>query len=361
VDADADVLVLGGGPAGAATALALVARGLRVTVATKVRANAVRIGETVPPTIAQPLSELGVYDDFLADGHIAAPGTVVCWGDDQPYENDSIANPYGDGWHLDRDRFDATLLAAAVHAGAQVCRSTSFAAIERTGRGWHLNRTGALPLRAPRLVDATGRPARIATKFGAVRRREDRLIGLVRFGAAATGDHRTFIEACEHGWWYASVLPGGRAVTALMTDADLLPVGGLERQRLWDRAFSKTVLVQTVMTTATGQAPTLHAAPADVACLSVCAGSDWVAVGDAARTLDPLSGQGVTAACVSAVQAGEALIQPRRAPALSVFAAQTAAAHRAHVRTGLRYYRRETRWPRSPFWARRHQRFEMSS
>ena len=103
----AEVIVVGGGPAGAAASVALAARGVAVAIVTTARGNPVRIGETVPPTIIHPLTRLGVRDEFLADGHIAAPGTVVCWGDDNPYETDSITNPYGHGWHLDRARFDA--------------------------------------------------------------------------------------------------------------------------------------------------------------------------------------------------------------------------------------------------------------
>jgi flavin-dependent dehydrogenase len=93
----------------------------------------------------------------------------------------------------------------------------------------------------------------------------------------------------------------------------------------------------------------------------VCAGADWVAVGDAARTVDPLSGQGVTEACRSAIQAAEALADRGDASALRALSAGNAAAHRRDVVTGLGHYRRETRWPRSPFWVRRHQRFRAMS
>lgn len=350
-----DVIVVGGGPAGAAAGAALAARGVTVAIVTTARGNLVRIGETVPPTIMQPLTRLGVHDEFLADGHIAAPGTVVCWGGDEPYETDSITNPYGHGWHLDRPRFDTMLLTAAVRAGAQMHQLASFGTVEHGPEGWNVEVGERHGVRAPLLVDATGRSARIATRHGATRRREDRLIGLVRFGAARTHDRRTVIEACEQGWWYASVLPGGRAVTAFMTDADLLPTSRVGRQQHWARCLAKSVLVREVMASAAGPLQ-LHAAAAVTAALSVSASRNWVAVGDAARTLDPLSGQGLTAACQSAIRAAEALIDRRRASALSAFAADTISAHRRHVWTGLRYYQRENRWPRSPFWARRHQR-----
>src|SRR5687767_8261201 len=110
-----DVVVVGGGPAAAAAGVALAQRGVAVALVTTSHRNLERIGETVPPTIAQPLTQLRLFDTFLSDEHIPAPGTIVCWGDDEPYETDSITNPYGHGWHLDRVRFDTMLLSAAAH------------------------------------------------------------------------------------------------------------------------------------------------------------------------------------------------------------------------------------------------------
>lgn len=360
MDHDVDVIVVGGGPAGAAAGMALAVRDVAVAVVTSSRRKPVRIGETVPPTIAQPLTRLGVYDAFLSDAHIPAPGTIVCWGEDEPYETDSITNPYGHGWHLDRARFDTMLLSAASRAGAHIHQLDGFAQVEHGQRGWSVSGADRHVLRAPMLLDATGRSARIATRHGAARRREDRLIGLVAFGVARTHDHRTVIEACEHGWWYAAVLPRGRAVTAFMTDADLLPAGTAGRERLWKRALSETILVRDVMTSAAGGLR-LHAAPACTGALSASAGSDWVAVGDAARTVDPLSGQGVTQACQSALHAAEALGDGGHPSALRGLSADNAEAHRRDVVTGLGHYRRETRWPRSPFWMRRHQRLRAMS
>ena len=354
-----DVIVVGGGPAGAAAATALAARGAAVAVVAASRRNQVPIGETVPPAITASLARIGLRDDFLADGHLPAPGTIVCWGDDQPYETDSITDPYGHGWHLDRGRFDTMLRRAAVRAGAQMHDVPGFARVERGTHGWRVKAADGQDLTAPMLVDATGKSACVAMRCGVARRHEDRLIGLVGFGAAGTADHRTVIEACAQGWWYTSVLPDGRAVTALMTDADLLPTGRSARHQLWRRALSGTAIARTVMVAPAGPLR-LHAAAARTAALLSPTGPDWIAVGDAARTLDPLSGQGLTVACQSAIDAAEALLQRGSGSGgLAGFSAATVSAHRRDVRTGLGYYRRENRWPQSPFWARRHQRFEV--
>lgn len=344
----ADAVVVGGGPAGAAAAITLARGGRSVVLMTRDRGRRPRIGETLPPSVIRPLVALGVWDRFLAAGHLVSPGTVASWGAGRPRENDFIVDPYGPGWHVDRDRFDWMLLDAARATGARILALPRAARVDREHPGWTVRREGAA-VSATFLVDASGRGARVASRYGGPRRREDRLVGLVRFGRANRSDPRTLIEACPEGWWYAAALPGGRAVTALFTDADLLPAGPEERRRFRARALSRTRLLSEVR----GDSK-CHVAPADAGVARICAGRDWVAVGDAARTLDPLSGQGLTVALTSAIRAAEAVLDRDSGGALAAFAADTAAGHRAHVAAGLAHYRREQRWPESAFWRRRH-------
>jgi flavin-dependent dehydrogenase len=355
VTCDVDVLVLGGGPAGAATALALARGGRSVAVVTRSGGSRPRIGETVPPTVIRPLVRLGLWRDFRRDGHVEVPGTVVRWGSDRPYENEAILNAYGCGWHLDRGRFDTMLIGAARAAGAQVRELPRGGSPEYDGRAWQVRLGGRDALRAPFLVDASGRAARTPARRGVRRHRVGRLIALVRYGQAARPDPRTVLESTAVGWWYAAVLPRGRAVIALFTDADLLPRTAVERERFWAAAASGTRLAPCLLSTAAAS-PTV-AARAEPSCLAASSGPDWMAVGDAARTLDPLSGQGITIACESALRAAEVLSDPLRTASLRDYSAWTLAEYRAHLAAGLAYYGRERRWPDSPFWRRRHQQW----
>ena len=70
-----DVAVVGGGPAGAATAWPWLAR-LHGDGPGTLRYDAFRIGETLPPAVKRPLMELGVWDRFLATGTLESPGIV---------------------------------------------------------------------------------------------------------------------------------------------------------------------------------------------------------------------------------------------------------------------------------------------
>jgi len=68
--ADFDVVVLGGGPAGCATALFLARAGIsRVLLVESTRHRDFRVGESVPPDIRILLDELGLWDEFLTENH----------------------------------------------------------------------------------------------------------------------------------------------------------------------------------------------------------------------------------------------------------------------------------------------------
>ena len=106
-----DVVILGGGPAGAAAALSLRRHAPKLSVAIVEQSNydAPRVGETLPPTVRGVLEQLGVWETFVGEGHVAAYGTCAAWGSDELYDNEFIYSPAGRGWHLDRSRFDRML------------------------------------------------------------------------------------------------------------------------------------------------------------------------------------------------------------------------------------------------------------
>jgi flavin-dependent dehydrogenase len=353
------VVVLGGGPAGAACAIALARRGASVAVLERTRYEAPRVGETLPPAVARPLSGLGVWERFRAAGHQPAPGFVVAWGSDEPYENDHIFSPYGPGWRLDRARFDALLVEAAEAEGASVFREARVAACERNPKaGWRVRtRVGASSreMSAAWVIDATGRAAWLARRQGAERRAFDRLVALIRFGAPApTGDPRTVIEACADGWWYLAPLGSGRAVVALFTDHDLIPRGAAGLQRWWDERLRRSDLVGPRVGRV-GESASLRCIPAHSAKLSRIAGSDWLAVGDAAQSRDPLSGQGVVTALGMGLHAASVVAWRSAGDRASAddFTDGARQAFGQYLARRSAYYALEARWPRSEFWRRR--------
>src|SRR5262249_58102825 len=75
-----DVAVVGGGPAGAATALCLARTGRSVALLERADAPGFHAGETLAPEVRSPLAQLGVWDRFVADHHRSTHSLWSAWG-----------------------------------------------------------------------------------------------------------------------------------------------------------------------------------------------------------------------------------------------------------------------------------------
>jgi len=89
-----------------------------------------------------------------------------------------------------------------------------------------------------------------------------------------------------------------------------------------------------------------------------CCAEDWLLVGDAASTLDPLCSQGVQKAIASALTGVTVvhtlLVHPERSQWVMDFCRERQlAGFLSHVATRRNYYRRERRFSKEPFWQQR--------
>lgn len=354
-----DVVVIGGGPAGSCCAVSLARRGVSVAVVERGAYDTAKVGETLPPEIHGLLARLGLWNQFLDDGHVRSPGIVSVWGSPRPFDSDAIFNPYGSGWHVDRGRFDRMLAKAAVDAGSELFPNGVIHACERSQDGdWRITmRVAGVPLQLScgSLVIAAGRSGCGVAHVGP-RTHLDRLVGVVGFfDDAGDGDARTLVEACETGWWYCASLPAGRYVAVFMTDGDLIPTEHRRLQEAWTRAVQQSVHARARIGKKIPRGP-LRVVAADTYRRSQLAGDRWILAGDAAFTHDPLSSQGIYKAMASGVAAADATaasIAGAQGPVLD-YASEANTAFARYLRTRAHHYRREARWPHSTFWRRRH-------
>lgn len=353
---EADVAIVGAGPAGAAAALALAPSRSVVLIDRRAEPED-GIGETLPGAALRLLEALGVRDGFLAAGHGRCHARRSAWGGERPVELDSLADPDGPGWRLNRLRFEADLRAAAAARGAMLLAPARPARLAREDEGWRLELAGGAPaVRARLLIDASGRRSTLLRGFGARRRAEDRLVcawlhaPLIREAAAITA---TASE--EEGWWYSAPLPGGRRLLAFHTDADLGSARALATAPLLERASRLPFLRDILSDCDLAAAGPVRICAAHGSRLDAAAGDRWLAAGDAACAFDPLSSQGLFNALYTGRAAGLAaarLLDGDGSAAGEHGAAieRIWSAYRFHRAA---YYGAERRWAGRPFWARR--------
>jgi len=361
-----DVAILGGGPAGAAVALALRCHNpaLQVAIIERSDYSAPRIGETLPPNAAPLLKALGVWLMFTQRGYLPAYGTAAAWGQSRRHDNPFVFGMRGCGWHLDRRDFDKFLADEAVRRGAVLYTKTIALshAWQPDGR-WRLTAQkldspidDAFELTSRFVVDATGRSAQFARQHGARRIVFDRLAGAAMILPAHQTDSYTLVEACESGWWYSALLPANQMIVAHMTDADLMQAQQLRDPHAWQRQLAASALTRERVCLLNGHAslPSIYAAYTHR--LDRVTGQAWLAVGDASSTFDPLSSQGVVKAMQSGLFAAYAILDFFKGDlfGLERYAAWMAAALAGYISTWRNYYAVEQRWPDAAFWQRRH-------
>lgn len=296
-----EIVIVGGGPAGAATAIEISRRGHSTLLIDRSLRSDFKIGEGLPPAACVPLRQLGVWETFARDGHLPCYGNESLWGSDTPHTTDFILDPHGHGWHLDRLRFDDSLREAAVSAGAEFRSDTELQNIERTSNGdaWQLDvatPNGRHSIEADFVVDASGRVARCLD----IRHQSDDHLtccyALFRQPADAEpdADSLTRIESAPDGWWYTALLPHGQRVIAYFTDVGT-ETGQLARQpEHFDRLLTDThALSGLISTNQYERVTTPRSTAANSGHLERCCGPGWLAVGDAATSFDPLSSQGL--------------------------------------------------------------------
>ncbi|MDB5413197.1 MAG: hypothetical protein JWR10_1532 [Rubritepida sp.] len=153
---DADVLIAGGGPAGAAAAIVLARAGCRVLLVEREAAPREKVcGEFLGADAHACLMALGI--DLAALGAVPMTEAHIAR---QKGRVDAVALtlPFT-AWGLPRAILDGALLDAAAEAGATLVRGQAVRDASRGADGWCLRLANGKHLTAPRLVLATGKHA----------------------------------------------------------------------------------------------------------------------------------------------------------------------------------------------------------
>ncbi len=336
-----EVLVVGGGTSGAATAAALARAGIKVILLDRGSPRQrpeQPTGERLAASARPLLAQLGFWDAFQAAGHAPSDSVESDWGTGG--SRTSLTDPYGPGWLLDRSRFDRDLLQQAESQGVQVRTGDAVLVTPTSVRG---RRTGFLvtcrsghrtwPLTCRYVVDASGRRRTVAGSLGHHAENVDTLVAFTTHLAREQPSSPPRVRAHRDGWWWYTSTPEGGCVLTCFTDPDL-PSAQLLREAARDAKLPAGT--------------PFRRRPAGTSWLAEPGGHGWVAVGDAALTIDPLAGQGIVTALHAALVAAQDIVTAdgsyRR------WLTSTRVLLRIQQRAA---YFSEHRWPSEAFWSRR--------
>lgn len=207
-------------------------------------------------------------------------------------------------------------------------------------------------------LELAGRSARLARSLGARRTGQDQLVGVaVQFRGSQADRGSALVEATRDGWWYTAPVRPDRLVVIFMTDADPCRRHGYARSAVWQRELAGTRHVRRRTEGCEWLWGPRVASAATHLLDRAAAKGDWLAVGDAAIGVDPLSASGIHRALTTGAAAATAIacrLAGNPQPALGYERQLAEDFHRYRAERAA-YYRMEQRWPQSVFWARRHE------
>lgn len=286
-----DVIIIGSGPGGCATAIKCANKGLKVLLIEAKAFPRSHPGETLHPGIEPLLKQLGVVDSVLNAGFLRHKGNWVEWEGERKFAAfGQKESEIWEGFQAWRADFDNILLNQARSLGVQIlqpCQASSLLVHD----GIIGVETSQGAIRASKLVDASGGNHWLARQLNLpINYHSPHLIAYYGYarGECPKRDDAPAIVASPNGWtWTAKVKPQLYQWTRLSFDKQ-------DIEKNWLPAEFQDLKNERKM----------RGADVTWRIVSQPAGNGYFMVGDAAMVLDPASSHGVLKAIMSGMMAG---------------------------------------------------------
>lgn len=350
--------IIGGGPAGVATAIRLKQHNFSVVLFEASTPDQITIGEHLAAEALHEFKKLEIPETILTKHSIPCSEVQNAWGKENIHYNESIFNPFGDGYILSRPNFDNALLNYLQELGIDIRFQTRISKVSRTENGWKLT-SNSDDVDVHFLVDASGRTSKF--NFGnKVPRKptENSLVGITKhlFPTQKTPVKKShlLVESTSKGWWYTVQIASGAIVSTFMTDPKILSNAGISHSLFWDQQLSDSTHTQKRLrdvklpTSVFIQSAHSHIAPQIY-------GDYWLKVGDAAQSFDPLSSAGIIKGLKTGQLAADAIygFLSDNITALERYKEEIQRQYKEYIEKRDEYYRQEKRWIDSSFWYKR--------
>ncbi|MGE5193293.1 MAG: NAD(P)/FAD-dependent oxidoreductase [Deltaproteobacteria bacterium] len=321
----ADVIVIGGGPAGSTVSTLIAQRGYHVELFERERFPRFHIGESLIPETYWVLERLKMLDKMKnshfvkkhsvqfvnAGGRLSAP--FYFW-DNKPHECSQT-------WQVVRSEWDLMMLRNAEEQGVKVHEGTRVLEVlfdgDRAAGVRIQNEDGTQhEVRAGVVVDASGQSAMLQNRFKL--RSWDPVLnkgaiwtyweGAYRDTGRDEGATLVLQTVNRQGWWWYIPLHNDTVSVGVVAPFDYLFKGRGTHEETYEEEVERCPAVKQRVSTA--RRKTGYFATKDYSYRSKqVAGDGWVLIGDAFGFLDPLYSSGVLLALKSGELAADAVVE----------------------------------------------------
>lgn len=346
-----DVIVIGGGPAGATVSARLAQRGLKVGLFEKDLFPRFHIGESLLPCSMPLFAELGVLPE-LKRRFLPKYGAEFVTADGStarryPFKGGLISG-FDSAFQVERAEFDRILLEAAERSGASVHQGTLVTSFELDPRGVSVairDQSGtSYRVHGEVLVDATGQSSLLAGRLG-LRTMDPELRNLSVFShferaARHSGEREgdITIVLSPEGWWWVIPLADDRTSVGLVAPTRALAGRKPDEAYLLEQ-IARSSYLSARLGSARRIAPVRTISDWSYSARRL-AGDRWLLIGDAGAFVDPVFSTGVYLGMIGAFRAAESI---ERAFARARFDRAQFVAYERWVQRAVRTYRRFVR------------------
>lgn len=326
--ADADVVIIGGGPAGATLACLLAQGGHTAIVVDRAAHPREHVGELLTPSVNAVLHRMDILTRVDSAGFVRRMG--IGWTLPRMPRTEAFRIPVAEhpppralrryGFNVERDAFDALLLQHACERGAQVLEGT-LACRVLFGQG----RAAGVEVRGPDgmrrvltghfVVDASGRRCLLGNQLKLLEARllRPRCALYAWFRGVMTDspgdDGYAFVHVLDRHrtWGWQIPLRDGVSSIGVVASCERFQGKDVDKEALFRRMIKENHVFTRQMADAQRVGP-WHTVSDYSYQVRQLYGSGWLLLGDAGGFIDPIFASGVDIAMYSAVFAYESIL-----------------------------------------------------
>ena len=329
-----EVVIVGGGPAGAVCGAMLAKNGTKCMLFEKASHPRHHVGESMQPATFDILEEhFGLRETFAQQGYAHKFGAVYIWGQDREKwrilfderlervhqnmtEEELLASDFEKAWQVDRASFDKILFDTAVHQGVEVHENCPVQEVLFEGeRCVGVRLESGERIEADYVIDASGQRCLIGNKMGWVETVDDlKSVAAYSYFEGAGGlegalnRHVQYVVTVPQGWiWFIPI-------SATVTSIGLVTS---ENRRFTEEEFLAILADAEIpfddakMVEVDGYCGVRYARDWSYACKR-SSGDNFLLVGDAACFVDPILSGGVDFAIRGGANAAVAILEAKR-------------------------------------------------
>jgi flavin-dependent dehydrogenase len=323
---DADVIIIGGGPAGATVGAYLGRAGYRALILDRDIHPRDHVGESLVPATNIVTHDLGFWEKMESSQFIKKPGAT--WTGTKGKVGSEFVVTFAEipqkipnpeyTYHVDRAVFDAMYLRHAHELGAEVIEGATVLKVHFDGdraTGVRVRVLGReIDLRSKFVVDASGRRCQLGKQLGLWEKdKQFNQFAIyswfegVKPPSEQTAEyiHVHFLPV-ERGWvWHIPIYQGVTSVGAVVEKSQFTK-SGKDHETFFNELLGMTANTRHILEDAKRVRPFFIEADYSYK-MDHFSGPGWLMVGDAARFVDPIFSSGVSVAMRSGQFAFQAL------------------------------------------------------